>query len=107
MKTAGSAALFLLGSLAFAAAQSQSPPAPVPAALPEAPPVLVATNRLQRIFGPTAVLDGVLPEVKRRGGILSRADLNAPVTPGREFRNISVDPHNGQPQGVIFIAIRF
>ena len=99
MKTLGLAALFVFGSLSFASAQSESRPAP--------PPILTATNRLQRIFGPTAVYDGVLPEVKRRGGVLSRPDLDAPVVPGREFRNVSVDPHNGQPQGVILFAIRF
>ncbi|HKQ37405.1 MAG TPA: hypothetical protein VJ063_04960 [Verrucomicrobiae bacterium] len=99
MKTLRIAAFILLGSITFLCAQSESRPAP--------PPILTATNGLQRVFGPTAVYDGVLPEVKRRGGILSRSDLNAPVTPGREFRNISVDPHTGQPQGVIFLAVRF
>jgi len=112
MKIPGLFVCVFLGALSLASAQSESQPAPTPASAPTpttppGPPILVATNRLQRIFGPTAVVDGVLPEVKRRGGILTRADLDAPVVPGREFRNISVDPHNGQPQGVIFISIRF
>jgi len=114
MKTPGPAALVLLASLTFAFGQSESRPeppapaeAPAPASRPESPPVLVATNRLQRIFGPTAVVDGILPEVKRRGGVLSRSDLDAPVIPGREFRNLSINPRTGQPEGVIFLAIRF
>jgi hypothetical protein len=88
--------LFL--SLLTAAAQSEPRPAP---------PVLTATNNIQRIFGPTAVYDGVLPEMKRRGGIISRPDLDAPVVPGKEFRNVSVHPHTGRPQGIVFIAVRF
>jgi hypothetical protein len=88
---------FLLLSISSASAQSQM----------EAAPILTATNRLQRVFGPTAVYDGVLPEVKRRGGIASRLDLREPILPGKEFRNISVHPHTGQPQGVVLIAVRF
>ena len=90
---------FIFLSLLSASAQSESRPAP--------PPVLTATNRLQRVFGPTAVYDGVLPEVKRRGGVVARPDLDAPVVPGKEFRNLSVHPRTGQPQGIVLIAIRF
>ena len=99
MKTLGLSVCILLGALSFAAAQSETPPAP--------PPVLTATNRIQRIFGPTAVVDGVLPEVKRRGGVFTRSDLDAPIVPGREFRNLSIHPRTGEPQGVIFVSIRF
>ena len=99
MKTLGLSVCILLGALSFATAQSESPAAP--------PPILTATNRIQRLFGPTAVVDGVLPEVKRRGGLLSRGDWDAPVTPGREFRNISTHPRTGEPQGIIFVAVRF
>ena len=99
MKTLGLSVCILLGALAFAAAQSETPPAP--------PPILTATNRIQRIFGPTAVVDGVLPEVKHRGGVFTRSDLDAPIVPGREFRNLSIHPRTGEPQGVIFLSIRF
>lgn len=99
MKTLGLSVCLLFGALTFACAQSEPPPAP--------PPVLTATNRIQRIFGPTAVVDGVLPDVKRRGGILRRADWDEPITPGREFRNLSIHPRTGEPQGVVFVAIRF
>jgi len=105
MKTPGLLSLALLISTAAASAQSPATaPAPKP---PEPAPILTATNRLQRIFGPTAVYDGVFPEVKRRGDILKAVDLREPVVHGREFRNISVNPHNGQAQGVIFMAVRF
>jgi len=104
MKTLGFLACVFLFSIAVASAQSQTPPPPKP---PDAPPILVATNRLQRIFGPTAVYDGVFPEVKRRGDILNAVDLREPVVHGREFRNISVNPHTGQAQGVVLIAVRF
>ena len=73
-------------------------------------PVIIGpqpTNRLQRIFGPTATYEGVLPDVKRRGNIATRSDLDAPVVRGREFRNVSVNPHTGRPEGVTLIAIRF
>lgn len=99
MKTLGLSACILLCALSTASAQSEARPAP--------PPILTATNRVQRIFGPTAVVDGVLPEVKRRGGVLTRADWDAPITPGREFRNLSIEPRTGAPQGVIFLAVRF
>ena len=65
------------------------------------------TNRLQRIFGPTASYEGVLPDIKRRGNILNREDLNAPVVRGREFRNVSVNPHTGRAEGITLLAIRF
>ena len=65
------------------------------------------TNRLQRIFGPTATYEGVVPELKRRGNLVTRRDLTAPVIPGREFRNVSVNPHTGQPEGITLFAIRF
>jgi hypothetical protein len=104
MKTLGLFASAFLLSMASAWAQSQTPPAPKP---PEPAPTLTATNRLQRIFGPTAVYDGVFPEVKRRGDVLNGLDLREPVVPGREFRNVSVNPHTGQAQGVLFMAIRF
>src|SRR5689334_18715773 len=91
------ASVFLLsGGLALAQSETPTPPpAPKPA---ETLPALTATNRLQRIFGPTAVYDGVFPEVKRRGDILRAVDLREPVVRGREFRNVSVNPHTGQPQ---------
>jgi hypothetical protein len=89
---------FIILSLLSASAQS---------ARPAPPPVLTATNNIQRIFGPTAVYDGVLPEVRRRGGIISRPDLDAPVVPGKEFRNVSIHPHTGRPQGIVLIAVRF
>jgi hypothetical protein len=99
MKTLGLAvSSLLLGSLMFCSAQSESLPGP---------PVLTATNRIQRMFGPTAVVEGVLPEVRRRGGVLSRQDFDAPVVRGQEFRNVSLNPHTGQPQGVILISVRF
>lgn len=105
MKIPGFLAAAFLFSIAVASAQSpQAQPLPKP---PDAPPILVATNRLQRIFGPTAVYDGVFPEVKRRGDILNAVDLREPVVHGREFRNISVNPHTGQAQGVVLIAVRF
>ena len=108
MKTLGLLASGFLFSILTAAAQSQTPQPPQPPAKPpEPPPILVATNRLQRIFGPTAVYDGVFPEVKRRGDILNAVDLREPVVHGHEFRNVSVNPHNGQAQGVVFIAVRF
>ena len=103
MKTLGLSVGIFLGALLFASAQSE----PLPTPPPTPPPVLTATNRIQRIFGPTAVVDGVFPEVKQRGGVFSRADLAAPVVPGREFRNISTHPRTGEPQGIIFIAVRF
>ena len=62
------------------------------------------TNRLQRIFGPTATYEGVLPDVRRRGSLLTRRDLAAP---GRDFRNVSVNPHNGRAEGITLFAIRF
>jgi hypothetical protein len=65
------------------------------------------TNRLQRIFGPTATYEGVLPDLKRRGNLVTRRDLDAPVIPGREFRNVSVNPHTGRPEGITLLAIRF
>ena len=99
MKTLGLTVCTLLGALSFASAQTESRPDP--------PPTLTATNRIQRIFGPTAVVDGVLPEVKRRGGVFTRADLDAPVVQGQEFRNLSIHPRTGTPQGVIFLAVRF
>jgi hypothetical protein len=99
MKTLGLSVCILLGALSYAAAQSATPPAP--------PPILTATNRVQRIFGPTAVVDGVLPEVKRRGGVFTRSDLDAPIVQGREFRNLSIHPRTGEPQGVIFVSVRF
>ena len=103
MKTLG-----LSGGLLFllvASAHSQQAPELPP--VPSAAPTLTATNNLQRIFGPTAVYDGVLPEVKRRGGIVGRPDLRAPVVPGKEFQNISVNPSTGQAQGVVLFAVRF
>lgn len=99
MKTLGLSVFLLFGALSLASAQSESRPAP--------PQILVATNRLQRVFGPTAVYDGILPEVKQRGGVFNKADLNAPIVPGREFRNVSVHPRTGEPQGIVLIAIRF
>jgi hypothetical protein len=99
MKTLGLSGSIILASGLFAAAQSETQPAP--------PATLMATNRLQRVFGPTAVYDGVLPEVSRRGAIANGLDLRAPVVPGREFRNVSINPHTGAPQGVVFVAIRF
>ena|SRR5688572_8277688 len=98
MKTLGACG-FLILSLLSILAQSPGPP--------PGPPVLAATNNLQRIFGPTAVAEGVFPEVKRRGGIISAGDLHAPVVPGKEFRNVSIHPATGQAQGVIFLAVRF
>lgn len=73
-------------------------------------PVIIGpqpTNRLQRIFGPTASYEGVLPDIKRRGNIATRSDLDAPVVRGREFRNVSINPHTGRPEGVTLLAIRF
>jgi hypothetical protein len=99
MKTLGLSGCLFLTSVLFAAAQSETRPAP--------PPTLTATNRLQRVFGPTAVYDGVLPEVSRRGAIVGPLDLRAPVVPGKEFRNVSINPHTGAPQGVVLLAIRF
>lgn len=98
MKTLGFCGLALL--LTFAARSQDVPP-------PPAPPVLTATNKLQRIFGPTAVYDGVLPDVKRRGGIMVAPDLRAPVVPGQEFQNVSINPNTGRAQGVILFAVRF
>jgi hypothetical protein len=102
MKAQGLCGCLFLLSVTFASAQSQAQPAP-----PDPAPTLTATNRLQRLLGPTAVYDGVFPEVKRRGFIADRLDLQAPVVPGKEFRNISVNPHTGRPQGVVLMAIRF
>jgi len=104
MKTLGCLASVFFFSIIAAWAQSQTRPAPKP---PEPAPTLTVTNRLQRIFGPTAVYDGVFPEVKRRGDILNAVDLREPVVHGREFRNVSVNPHTGQAQGVVLIAVRF
>ena len=92
---------FLLLSIAFASAQAETPSVPEPA------PILTATNRLQRLFGPTAVYDGVLPDVKGRGGLANRLDLREPIIPGKEFRNISVHPQTARAQGVVLIAVRF
>ena len=62
------------------------------------------TNRLQRIFGPTATYEGVLPDIKRRGSIVTRRDF---ADPAREFKNVSVNPHSGRAEGITLIAIRF
>jgi hypothetical protein len=100
MKTLGFFGCVFLFSLGLAS--GQSPPEP-----PPGPPMLTATNRLQRIFGPTAVYDGVFPEVSRRGGVLEPSDWRAPVVPGKEFRNVSINPHTGQAQGVVLFTVRF
>src|SRR5687767_15971450 len=99
MKTFGFCGSILLLSVACISAQQ----APAPVAMP----VLTATNNLQRIFGPTAVYDGVLPDIKRRGGILAAPDLSAPVVRGREFHDVSVHPLTGHDQGIGLFAVRF
>lgn len=99
MKTFGFSGSILLLSIACISAQQAPAPTPLP--------VLTATNNLQRIFGPTAVYEGVLPEIKRRGGIFAAPDLRAPVVPGREFHNVSVHPLTGHAQGIVLFAVRF
>ena len=99
MKTLGLGGCLFLLAVSFAPAQ--------PVALPAPPPILSATNRVQRLFGPTAVYDGVFPEVTRRGRIANAFDLRAPVVPGKEFSNISIHPHTGRPQGIVLLAVKF
>lgn len=103
------AVLCSLAAFSAAAQQSQNMEVrqqPMVAAPPEVV-IPAPTNRLQRIFGPTATYEGVLPDIRRRGNVLTRSDLSAPVVPGREFRNVSVNPHNGRAEGIILIAIHF
>ena len=62
------------------------------------------TNRLQRIFGPTASYGGLLPDIKRRGSVITREDFRGPR---RDSTNVSRNPHDGRAEGVTLLAIRF
>jgi hypothetical protein len=103
MKTLGIALVFVCCVLT---ASAQSTNVELRAqALPD--PALIGpkpTNRLQRVFGPTATYEGLLPDIKRRGNIITRDDFRGPR---REFRNVSINPYNGRAEGVTLLAIRF
>ena len=104
MKTLGIAVVFLCCVL-IASAQSTNVELRAQA-LPD--PALIGpkpTNRLQRVFGPTATYEGLLPDIKRRGHIITRDDFRGPRP--REFRNVSINPHTGHAEGVTLLAIRF
>jgi len=102
------AVVFGLAAFSAAAQQTQNLEVRQPTA-PAPPEVIIRqpTNVVQRIFGPTATIEGVIPDIRRRGNLLNRSDLSAPVIPGREFRNVSVNPHNGRAEGIVLVAIRF
>lgn len=104
MKTLGIAIASVVVTIA-ALAQSPNAEFRAQTALPD--PAFIGpqpTNRLQRIFGPTATYEGLLPDVKRRGNIVTREDFRGPR---REFQNVSRNPYTGRAEGVVLLAIRF